>query len=353
MIRKFNKICINQNLKLKQVMIKISENGLGCVIVINNNNIVVGTISDGDIRRKLIKNQNFNIPIKQVMEKNFIFLKYKSWTKIEALNLLKKNKITLIPVVDDKFNLKNYITYDHLLKNNNKNKTIISKNSVVIIAGGKGIRLQPFTNVLPKPLIPINNRPIIEHIISKFNYYNLEKIHVSLNYKAEIIKSYLDESLKNNNINYYKENKPLGTIGSLRLIKSKLKKDFFVTNCDVIVDINYIDFFNFHKKNKFDLTIIASLKKTNLPYGVCEIDNKGQLINLTEKPKIKNFVNIGFYLIKPEMLKYIPNGFFDFNEFVNKLLKLNKKIGIYPIQEKNWIDIGQWPEYKKINQKLL
>ena len=208
--------------------------------------------------------------------------------------------------------------------------------------------MHPITKILPKPLIPLNEKPIISHIIESFTGSGIRNFIISINYKSEIIKAYFKENEDHLKINFLEEKSPLGTIGPLSLLKNKMKDDFFVINCDTILKIDYSDLFRFHKKNKNFVTIVASAKEFKIPYGVCDIDKGGNLKKINEKPNYNFLVNSGIYLINPKILKYIPqNKKFDFNEFVKILINKKIKVGVYPIDDNLWVDVGKLSEYKK------
>lgn len=216
------------------------------------------------------------------------------------------------------------------------------------MAGGKGTRLEPFTHILPKPLIPIKKKTVIEHIIKNYENYGIRKFWISINYKSEIIKAYFKELKKKFKIKYITENKPLGTIGSLSKINTKFAKNFFITNCDTISNVNLYLMHQFHIKNNYDLTIFASSKTHQIPYGVCHSKINGELVKIQEKPKYNFLVNVGIYLAKNTILDYIPkNKKFHFTDLVKELKKNNKKIGLYLDKKNNWLDVGQWDEFKK------
>lgn len=223
------------------------------------------------------------------------------------------------------------------------------------MAGGKGLRLMPYTSVLPKPLLPINSKPTIQHILDKFLKYSPKNIFVTMNYKSVILNSYLNEikkSLKKNLILPVKENRPLGTFGSLFSIKNKLSEDFFLTNCDTIINLDYEELYSYHKKNNNDITIVTAIKKTVIPYGVCKIKNNN--FEMQEKPKFIYNANTGFYIIKRNCLNILKKlSYMDFNDFLVICQKQGKKIGLYKIKEKNWIDIGQMGSYREnLNKKV-
>jgi NDP-sugar pyrophosphorylase family protein len=216
------------------------------------------------------------------------------------------------------------------------------------MAGGKGTRLKPYTEILPKPLLPINNKPIIKHILEKFSNYGPSSFLVTLNYKSEILNSYFRE-LKEENIipiNTFVESKPLGTVGGLYFLKRKINKSFFfLTNCDTIIDADYYDILQYHIKKKHDLTIVVASKNFKIPYGIC--NEKNNKIEFIEKPNLKFDINTGFYLINSNILNLIKKKkYLDFNLLMDLIILRNKRIGTYKIKEKNWIDVGQIKEYK-------
>lgn len=217
------------------------------------------------------------------------------------------------------------------------------------MAGGKGTRLDPFTKVLPKPLIPIKGKPIIEIIIEKFLVSNLKDIYISLNYKSSVIKSYLNTNKHLNKIKYINENKPLGTAGCLKFFKNFNKKNLIITNCDILLNVNIKNIYKSHLTNKNDLTIVISPHKIKSPYGSVIVDGKNKKVkNMLEKPEFEMLTNIGFYIMSSKILKNLKiKSKIDMSELIQELLKKNKNVGFYKINQKYWTDIGQWEEYKK------
>ena len=218
------------------------------------------------------------------------------------------------------------------------------------MSGGRGKRLEPFSNVLPKPLIPVNDKTIIEHIIDSFKKLKTNNFYITLNYKKDIIKSYLKDTYKGKtNFFFIEEKKFEGTAGSLRYLKkNQFKKPFILTNCDIIIKSNYREIYNWHLSKKNDLTIVTSLIKYQIPYGSCVIKKDGKLNKIIEKPTYNFLVNTGFYIISPSCLKHLNvKGVFDMPQLIKKCLEKKLKISVYPVAERDWIDIGQWVEYKK------
>ena len=224
---------------------------------------------------------------------------------------------------------------------------------VVIMAGGKGTRLDPFTKILPKPLMPIGDKTVVEMIIESFVEYGIKLFYLSVNYKSKIIKSYFEELNPPYRVEYIYEDKPLGTAGSLKTLYGKLNGSLLVTNCDIIVKTDYADLVDFHFENKNDITLVASLKNYNIPYGVCEIENGGLLTRIMEKPEFNFLVNTGMYVLQAETLELIPdNELFHITHLIETVKEKGGRIGVFPISENAWIDTGQWAEYKKALQQL-
>lgn len=343
------KLTINHLSTIKLALEKLDKEQVGTLIVTDKNQKFLGTLSNGDLRRAVLKTKNISQKISSFYNKNSTFFMRDSFSlkKIEAI--LIKNKFDFIPILNKSMKVINVFELKDCQKKNRikKRNNNINKINVVIMAGGLGTRLEPFTSILPKPLIPINGKPIIKHIIDSFKLGEIKNFWITLNYKSILLKSYFKEIKLTDKINFIEEKKPLGTVGSVKLINKKLSEDFFLTNCDTIIKTNYSDIYKFHKKNSFDITIVASLKKYVIPYGVCETNKDYSLKELNEKPFYDLLVNTGLYLMKKDIIKLIPpNRRYDMNKFIAHLKKNNKKIGIYPINGDSWIDVGQWSEYK-------
>lgn len=343
---------VSENLSIKEAIKVMDKGGLGFICVQNIEGKVKGIVTDGDFRRAILNEINLNEEIIAITNEKFTYLE-EGYLKDQVEKLFQETIVKHIPILDTKGTLIEIITEENFfgIKNRIKKKNEILDCEVVIMAGGKGTRLDPFTRILPKPLIPIGDKTILEVIIEKFTEYKINNFFVSVNHKAKIIKSYFEEINPNYSIIYIEEDKPLGTVGALKQLENKIKKEIILTNCDIIIEADYADLMKHHIKQKNDITIVASLKHYNIPYGICEIENGGNLIKILEKPEYDFLVNTGMYVITPRVLKYIPeNKFFHITDLIEKI-KNSHKIGIYPISENSWVDTGEWAEYKKaINQ---
>jgi dTDP-glucose pyrophosphorylase len=346
---------VTESATILEVVKKIDNEKLNSIVVLDKKKKVLGIFTLGDFRRAVFNGLDINSNISLILNKNFEYL-LEGFLISEAKKIFNRNKLILdIPILKKNFNLLKIISREDIFSSSElRRKKISLKNlPVVIMAGGKGVRLDPFTRVLPKALIPIGNDPIMKIIMDNFIKFSSNNFYISLNEKANMIKAYLSDYKYSHRIKYIEEKKPLGTAGSLRLLKNNFKTSFFVTNCDIIIDSHYPSILEFHEKNNYDLTLIASHRSYKIPYGVCSIDKNGELNGIKEKPHQDLFVNTGFYIIRPRVLKIIPpNINFDMNELINKAKKNNMKIGVFPISENSWIDIGQLTEYKKLLNKI-
>jgi len=343
----FDKLIIEDNKTIKEALIKIDQGAKKNVFVVNSENEMIGMISDGDIRRWILKNGDLYDKIDRIINRNpkFIYVT-DGWD--DAKDLMLKYSIDIIPVIDEEKHISNIIVWEDLFKKGEKQVLKKINLRVVIMAGGKGTRLDPFTRVLPKPLIPLGDKPIIEVIMDKFAEFGMTSFFISVNHKAKMIKAYFEDCNADYSISYIDEDKPLGTAGALKFLSGKIDTPFFVSNCDVLVKDNYAEIYEFHKKGKFDLTIVASMQHHTIPYRVCAIGENGNLKQITENPQYDFLVNTGMYVLEPSVLKFIPeNTFFHITDLIGVLQQNNMKVGVYPVSEQSWIDIGQLDEYKK------
>jgi NDP-sugar pyrophosphorylase family protein len=221
------------------------------------------------------------------------------------------------------------------------------------MAGGKGFRLDPFTRVLPKPLIPLGDEPIIKVIMDEFSKFGMNDFYISLRDKERMVRAYFYDHESGYQIQYIREKEPLGTAGALKHLEGKIKEPFFVSNCDIIIRTDYSAFYDFHKNGGYALTMVGSMRQFTIPYGVCDTDNSGLLQSIREKPKYDFLVSTGLYLLEPEVIRYIPEGeSFNMTDLISKVQDNGLKIGIFPVSEGSWTDVGQLSEYKEIINKL-
>ena len=335
---------------IRDTVKKMDVENKNSLVVIDLKNKVRGIFSVGDFRRAVFKGLDINNEISLVINKKFKYL-VEGYSKNEAKKIFIRNSlIQEVPVLDKNFELIKIIKRNDFLNAEELSleKFNLKDVSVVIMAGGKGTRLDPFTRVLPKPLFPLGNKPIISEIMDSFSNFNAKNFYISINDKGKMIKAYFHEHKLPYNISYIEEDKPLGTAGSLRMMKGKINSTFFVTNCDILIYSHYPSIIEFHKKNSYDLTLVTSMRNYTIPYGVCNIDKSGQLIKMTEKPEYDYLVNTGLYVLEPKLFDLIPkNKPFDMSDLINELNKKKMKIGVFPVSEKSWIDVGQWKDFSE------
>lgn len=350
----FEKILISDNVSIKEAMKRLDSADEKILFVIDDKKALLGSLTDGDIRRWILKEGSINEKVKEVCYKETYSVNV-GYEIDEVKSKILKLNINYVPVIDSNRRIIEFLVWDMLFDGKIRRKTRKSlKIPIIIMAGGKGTRLDPFTRILPKSLIPIGDKTILEKIIEKFLTYQINHFYISVNHKANIIKSYFKELDPDYKITYLYEEKPLGTIGALKQLYGQIEGDFILTNCDIIIEADYVDILNQHKNNRNDITLVVSLKHFNIPYGICEIDNSGNLVTILEKPGYDFLVNTGMYILNSEMLKYIPtNEFFHITHLIEIATKLGKKISVYPISENSWIDIGEWSEYKNTIEKLM
>ncbi len=348
-------LLIRPNANIKNALKQLRRTGEKCLVVVDKKNKLLGTLSDGDVRNAILKGKYYKDKVNEFYNKKSTFIKKENYTLSQAKDIFIKKRINVIPILERSRRVVDIITFENIFKKNkNNNKPNKFLKTVVIMAGGKGTRLEPFTNVLPKPLIPINEKPVIEHIIERFVKNNFFNFLITLNYKSKILRAFFQEMKPKHKLSFVEETKPLGTAGGLRLLLGKIKKPFLLTSCDTIININFDSLINFHISNKNDLTLVASSKEYIIPYGTCTLNKKGNLKNIVEKPKLDFFVNIGLYVINPNLIKLVPrNRAFDMPDLIKLSKRKKKQIGIYPVDDESWIDVGQWSEYHKAIEKLI
>lgn len=346
-----SKYVIKKNTKMADAMKKIDDNSAGIVFVIDDNNCLCGALSDGDIRRWLLMSGSLDSEARLMMKTNPLSLP--TSRKSESRELMRQNVITALPIVNGQNEIVDICFFQEIKSEINQSKDSLCDVPVVIMAGGKGTRLYPYTKILPKPLIPIGDIPIIERVMERFYEYGVKVFYLSVNYKKNMIQSYFSDNEKAYRIEYIEENTPLGTAGSLQLIKAKIEKALFVANCDCLISADYEELYNHHIESKNAITMVVSVKNETIPYGVVRSNEKGELIEINEKPTRSYMINTGMYVINPEIIDLIPkNSIFHMTDLIDKAKKLGYRIGIYPVSEDSFLDMGEMEEMKRMEEKL-
>ncbi len=344
-------IC-TESITIIQAMEKIDTNAKGIVYVTDGEGKLIGSLSDGDIRRWILRTGKIDSSITGAICREVKSLSIVDVKKAEKF--LEREKICSVPIINDKkeivdvyFSNKDYVTKSC------ERIFALKDIPIIIMAGGRGMRLNPYTKILPKPLIPVEDIPILERIMNRFYQFGVDEFYLTINYKKEMIKSYFHDANPEYRINYVEENEPLGTAGSISLIDRTFDKPVVVTNCDILIEANYGDVLNYHIASENDMTIVSSLKNTSIPYGVLHSKEQGVITSMEEKPQISYLINTGMYVINPEFLKLIPkNKTYHMTDLAEQLIQDGKKVGMYPISENSFLDMGELEELKKMEERI-
>ena len=348
---KLNLFTADEHASLAEAMQKIDENSNGILFVLDSEGALCGAVSDGDIRRWILKTGSIDAEICLLMNRK---PKYIHRGEIdEPFEYMKKLFIRALPVVDDDMHIHDILLAKENEKLSLKNKGGLEDVSVIIMAGGKGTRLYPYTKILPKPLIPIGDIPIVERIMDRFHDYGITDFLLSVNYRKSMIRSYFSDIEREYDIEYVEEDKPLGTAGSIKLITRKFDRPLIVTNCDILIRADYEEIYKYHKESGNDITIVTAMKNDIIPYGVVYSKENGEIERMEEKPCRSYFVNTGMYVINPDMIDLIPDEtFFHMTNLADKAIQEGYRVGMYPVSEDSFLDMGEFVEMKRMEEKL-
>lgn len=344
---------IPRGAKVRDALRQLEDTESKIVFVVSDGSVLYGTLTDGDVRRWILSGGDLDGLVDEVCNTR-PYVVSPGYDLDAIRHEMLHRKINCIPVTDTNRQIVDVLLWDRVFSDEPvPTPSKIIDVPVVIMAGGKGTRLAPFTSVLPKPLIPLGDKTVIEVIVDSFREYGVEQFYLSVNYKSKIIKSYFEELEPPYSVSYIYESKPLGTAGSLRSLAGKITGDIIVTNCDVIIRADYYDLVSHHRRENNDITLVVSLKNYSIPYGVCEIENGGHLKGIREKPEYNFLVNTGLYVLKPEVLAEIPHDeFFHITDLIAKLQADGRRVGVFPIGDKAWIDTGEWAQYRSAVAQL-
>lgn len=325
-----------------EAMQQIDKNGKQFVAVINRQSQLVGSVTDGDIRRGILNGIDLKNSVKEIMNDTPYF-SFRDSVEMYK-NKLSLNKLKQLPIVDQYKKVIDIYFLDSLDVHND-----FKKNKVVLMVGGLGTRLRPLTNKIPKPMLKVGNKPILETIIEGFKQCGFVNFILCVNYKKEIIQSYFqDGKAFGVNIEYVEEKKRMGTAGSLSLLNN-LEEPFFVMNGDLLTQVNFQSLLDFHLETSSLATMCVREYEYQIPFGVIETDQH-KLVSIKEKPVKKEYVNAGIYILNPEVLKMIPHDqFYDMPELFNDIIKNDESASVFPIRE-YWMDIGQIADFEQANK---
>ena len=345
MNEKIVKLCIPPTHSVLEAIKVLDETHERIVLVVEEGKLL-GVLTDSDVRKWILKSRDMTEKVTSAMTAQPICVTKERLC--EAAGMMEQKGIDAIPVIDENGMLQDLLFRHETPKKNRCTGEKITA-PVVIMAGGKGTRLFPYTQVLPKPLIPIGNTTILEQVIDSFREAGCDRFYISVNYKKNLIKAYVQDLHPEYEVSYVEEEKFLGTAGSLYLVKDKIKEPFFVSNCDILLDVDYSRIMEFHKENNNAITLITSLKNYTIPYGVVNIDGEGKVESLSEKPEMSFLVNTGVYVLNPEVLKLIPGEeFMHITDLIQVCLDKGEKVGVYPVTEKAWEDMGEFSSMEEM-----
>ncbi len=336
------KILASPDMTLEAVLPRMNDAAMQVILVVDDSRRLQGIITDGDIRRGLLRRTALDLPLGEIMQTSPKYLSLDCSLEEARVIMLTKN-IRHIPLLDGKRKVKDIILWTDLFSSRLHSR----REKVVIMAGGKGTRLDPFTKILPKPMIPLGDKPMIEVIMDKFYERGFSNFTLSLGYKGEIVKLYFQENNgREYDVNFIKETQALGTAGSLSLLKGTISETFLVTNCDIIVEAEYEHLLEYHREKGNVLTVVGALRNFVIPYGVLRTEEQ-ELQTIDEKPSFHFLVNTGLYILEPEVLALVEEGqFLDMTELLIRAKNNNMQVGVYPHHGK-WFDVGQWEEYRQ------
>ncbi|MCF8295998.1 MAG: NTP transferase domain-containing protein [Saprospiraceae bacterium] len=344
-MNKLDNLLVNKEITILSALKKMDEIKQKLLIVVTDGKFD-GLVSIGDLQRAIIKNLPMNTPIKRVMRRDIKYGKIEDSRK-RIKEIMLNFRIEYMPILNDRSELVDLVFWEEIIEEEFNTKWQL-KNPVVIMAGGEGKRLRPLTNVIPKPLFPYEDKTIIEKLLESYYEEGAREFYISVNFKKKMIKEYLSYQ-KKYQITYLEEEEPYGTAGSLKYLQNMVTRPFFVNNCDIIIKHNYGEIMDFHQKAGNAVTLVAAVKNIKIPYGTVETGPEGRLINLIEKPEITYMINTGLYILNPEVLELIPSGkIFNMTDLFSALKNNQGKIGVFPVSEKTWEDIGEWRFYRKV-----
>lgn len=343
-----DKYIIHMQATVKEAIEKMERELIKAVVVVNDEKRVIGLFTNGDMRTYFLKGGSLFSNICEAMNRD-----PKLFASEDEVRKERKNRIRVIyPIVDAERRLVDILDFnnvDFMAGANDALRDI----PLVIMAGGKGTRLYPYTKILPKPLIPIGDLTITERIIASFRRYGCREVVMILNHKANMIKAYMTELEKDYKVYFAEEKEFLGTAGGLKLIENKVHTTFFLSNCDILVNADLECIYKTHRANGNKITFVCSMKDVVIPYGVVETDRSGMVTGMEEKPAFSFLVNTGLYMIEPDVIRHIREGeFIHLPDLAKRYLKQGEKVGVFPISEQAWLDMGQYREMENMMKAL-
>lgn len=326
---------------IRSAIENLNETGIKICLIVSQKNVLLGVVGDGDIRRGMLRGLDLDAPVSEITNTHPVIARH-DMSRSDILELMKTMEVQQLPIVDQNGEVIGLQDWNGALSK------VQIQNTMVIMAGGIGRRLMPHTKYCPKPMLLVDGKPILEHIIDNAIEQGFKKIILSVGYLAHMIENYFgDGENKKITITYTREEEPLGTAGALSLINEKIEGPMLVTNGDIFTDINYMDIIDFHFRNKADATMVVKQYVWQHPFGVIEMDGF-DIIKIIEKPTYKSHINTGIYVLNPTVLDGLKkNKYIDMPTFFKNLNIQSFKTVAFPIHE-SWIDIGEHDNLEKV-----
>ena len=346
MMPNLKNLIISKEMTIKEAMRQIETGSCKTVFLVENN-VLIGTVTDGDVRRHLLSGGGINDSVCQIV--NYHPKYFTTEEKVDYQDFMIKNILQAVPIVNEQMQL---IRVEKLAGKKKETREIPEDIPVIMMAGGLGTRLKPYTEIIPKPLIPIGPKTISEHIFDMFELYGCNTYYMILNYKKGLIEAYFNEANKYTNLHYVEEPFFMGTAGGIQLVKDNCKSDFFLVNCDILVDCDYYALWEKHTKNHNVVTMVLAKKKITIPYGTVSTKHE-QVVELVEKPDLTYNINTGLYLCNAKIFEYIENKEkVDMPTLITRCIDAGEKIGQVTIEERDWYDMGQPEELELMKRRL-
>ena len=343
---KIEDILLQEGASVLDAMGQLDKTGLGVLFDAPEGKLQ-GVVTDGDLRRYILAGGKLEGPAADAVNRSPRSLPLER--RAAARRLMLDQCIKALPLLDSQGRIQDVLFADGLDIDTQKRADL----PVVMMAGGLGTRLYPYTKILPKPLIPIGDVPIAEHIIRRFADVGCSRFWLVVNYKKNMIKSYFNDLEKDYTVDYVDEDKPLGTGGGLWLLKGKVDSTFFLTNCDILIDADFGDLYQFHKTNGNQITMVCAVKHFTIPYGVVQLADDGQVSAMQEKPEMNFLTNTGVYVVEPEVIDLIaPDTPTPFTDLIDRVREKGGRVGVYPVSEHSWMDMGQLEELDNMRRRL-
>lgn len=354
MKQEFRDLCVDKRISILAAMQKMDRVGHKLLMVggdVQGSKFKLeGLLSIGAIQRAIVRGVSPKESIEGILRQGIVVCTTRdSDEKIKAEMIRCRSEY--MPIVDAAGCVTDVVFWENLFDEAQHTRTTVAKYDmpVVVMAGGEGTRLRPLTNILPKPLLPIGKKTIVETIMDRFVELGSRRFFISLNYMADTIERYLTEHNDGRyDLTFFREDRPMGSGGSLSLIRDKIKEPFWVTNCDNILQQDLAEIVEVHRQNKNEMTVVAAVKGMKLSYGNLITGDHEQVVRVEEKPEFLFRVNTGVYILEPQLLREIPdNQYYPITDLMNTIIKRNGRVGCFPITDGSWCDIGNWEDYTR------